>query len=158
MCEPRVKHILPALVIVPKVVLRIDLCIGGKFKLRSQFFCRQSNQINAGGGHRPARERCLRCQGLGHGSLEAAHTARACAVHECGSCMARRERTRNGGAMTGQQQTCDREKRRSGAALQQRWPKGSKPNCRRRLVLGRARTGQLGALPATLTVHYAKTG
>ena len=41
MCEPRVKHILPALVIVPKVVLRIDLCIGGKFKLRSQIFCRQ---------------------------------------------------------------------------------------------------------------------
>jgi hypothetical protein len=68
--------------------------------------------------------------------------------------MARRERTRRGGAMTVQQQTRDREKRRFGAALQ----KGSRSNCRRRLVLGRARTGQLGALPATLTVHSAQTG
>ena len=52
-----------------------------------------------------------------------------------------------------QEQTCDREKRRPGAALQRRWPKGSRPRCGRRLVLGRARTGQLGALPAAPTVH-----
>ena len=38
-------------------------------------------------------------------------------------------------------------------ALQRRWPKGSRPRCVRRLVLGRARTGQLVASPASLTVH-----
>ena len=49
-------------------------------------------------------------------------------------------RIRPSPAWATQEQTCDREKRGSGAALQRQWPKGSRSKCRRRLGLGRTRT------------------